>query len=391
MKLTRFFPLLSLLASPAAWAVYAPIPEQEQGKQFTVSAYAGITHDDNIFGAPTSEISSEIYTFAPELKLNSSLTDQTFLSASYKLTLDHFTDRPGDKTIDSHDLMLRVAHAFNADTNIDISETYTISKNPESLLAGVPINTDQSFKRNQLDGRFVTAVGPKTTATVKARAVTYRYDNAALASGIDRTETLYGLEGGYKILPEATLVAEYRRQNVDYRTGGSTKDKKSDFLIAGVDYNVARKTTATARLGYEWRDRSGEPSSDAPYIELSVKHDYAEKSFITAGYVYTFEEVSNIAQYNDTKVNRFFVNVQHAVTALIVASGSLSYEPSTLQGRAAVPNVDETAVRFGLALSYLLNKNWTLSATFDHDKVDSDAPSRELTRNRYGVSASFTF
>jgi predicted porin len=391
MKVTRCIPLLGFFAAQAALAVYAPIPEQQQGKQFSVLATAGFSHDSNIFGAASSEISSTVYTFSPELKFNSSLTDQTFLSASYKLTLDHFTERPGDKTLDSHDLMGRVAHAFSADSNIDITETYTVSKNPESLLAGVPINTDQSFKRNQLDGRFVTSLSGKTSGTIKARTINYRYDNAVLATSIDRTENLYGVELGQAFLPEVKLTGEYRHQDVNYRSNGATKDKQSDFIIGGVDYNVARKTTATGRLGYEWRQRDGERSSSTPYVELTAKYDYSEMSFFTAGYIYTFEETSNIATYTDTKVNRFFANVQHAVSALIVASGSLSYEPSTLQGRRGVADVDEKTTRLGLALSYLINKNWTLSGTFDHDNVDSDSPSRDLKRDRYGVSATFTF
>lgn len=391
MKLHRLVPLLGIVLVPVAMAVYAPIPEQEQGKNLTLLARVGISHDDNIFGAPSSEISSTIYSFSPELKYNASVTDQTFLSASYKLTLDHFSNRPGDKTIDSHDLMLRVAHAFSQDSNIDVSETHTISKNPESLLAGVPINTDQSFARNQLDGRFVTALGPKTSGTIKARSVLYRYDSANLSTDLDRTENLIGAEGSYALLPEVKLIGEYRRQDIGYRTGGATKDKQSNFLIGGVDYKVAKTTMLTARVGYEWRDRDGAASSDAPYIELSYKHDYAEKSYLAAGYVYTFEEVSNIALYTDTQVNRFFANVQHALTGLIVASASFSYEPSTLQGRTAVPDIDETTVRFGAALSYLINQNWTASVTFDHDKVDSDSASRELSRNRYGVSASVSF
>lgn len=391
MKLTQVLPLLGILAAHTAWAVYAPIPEQEQGKEFSASVYAGVSHDSNIFGAASSAISSTVYTFAPQLKYNSSVTDQTFVSASYKLTVDHFTERPGDKTLDSHDLMARVAHAFSSKSNIDITETYTISKNPESLLAGVALNTDQSFKRNQLDGRFVTSLHAKTTGTIKARTIDYSYDNAVLADSINRMENLYGVEVGHTILPEVKLIGEYRHQDVNYRTSGATKDKQSDFLIGGVDYNVAKQMTATARLGYEWRQRDGERSSGTPYVELSTKYDYAEKSYLSAGYIYTFEETSNVALYTDTKVSRFFVNVQHSLSALIVASGSISYEPSTLQGRRGIADVDETTTRFGAALSYLISKNWTASATFDHDNVDSDSPSRDLKRQRYGVSAAFSF
>lgn len=372
-------------------AVYAPIPEQEQGKDFSASVRVGVAHDSNIFGAATGAVSSSVYTVEPSLKFNTSLTDQTFFSASYRLTLDRMEDRPGDQTLDSHDLNVRLAHAFSQATNIDVSDNYTVSKNPESLLAGIPLNTDQSFKRNQVDGRLVTTLGERVSATFKARSVHYRYDNATLGASLDRTETLAGAAVTYTVVPELKAVGEYRRQDVSYRTAGANKDKQSNFLIGGLDYELAKKLTASGRVGGEWRERDGEGDTDTPYVELSAKYDYAEKSYLTGGYMHTIEEASNVARFTDTRVNRLFVNVQHSVSALIVTSTSLTYEPSTLLGRAGVADVDETTTRFGFAMSYLPTKNWTVSATFDNDRVNSDDPNRELKRTRYGVTATFAF
>ena len=144
-------------------------------------------------------------------------------------------------------------------------------------------------------------------------------------------------------------MLEFRREDVNYRTAGANKDKHTNFLIGGVDYSVAKQVTATGRLGYQWRHRDLERSSDAPYAEFSAKFDYAQGSYFSAGYVYTFEETTNVDVYTDTKVNRLFLNLQHSLTPLIVASGSLTYEPSVLQGRRGVANADETTTRLGLA------------------------------------------
>ncbi len=392
MKLTRLLSLLGVVTLfQPLWAVYAPIPEQEQGKQFSVMVRAGITQDSNIFGSAANAIDSVVYNFSPTLSVNSSLTDQTFVTGSHGLSLDHFTDRPGDKTLDSHTVMARLAHAFSSDSNIDLSNTFTSTRNPESTLAGVPINTDQSFKRNQFDGRFTSKFGQKMDGVVKFRTVNYSYDNATLATSIDRIENLYGVELGHQFLPEVRLSGEYRHQTISYDSNGGTKDKTSDFVIGGLEYQVAQKTSLTGRLGYEWRDRLSEKNSNAPYVELSGKYDYAEKSYLASGYIYTFEEASNTTLYNDTKVSRFFVNVQHAISALIVGSASINYEPSTLQGRRGVADVEETTTRFGLALTYLLNQNWTLAGTYDHDKVKSDDPARGMKRDRFGISAAFSF
>lgn len=392
MKFTRILSLLGVVAMmQPLWAVYAPIPEQEQGEKFSVLVHAGITQDSNIFGSGSSEIESVVYSFSPTLSVNTSLTDQTFFTGSYTLSVDHFTDRPGDKTLDSHAFFIRLAHAFSSDSNIDFSNAFESTRNPESTLAGVPINTDQSFKRNQFDARFTTKLGQKLDSVVKFRTVNYTYDNATLAASIDRVENLYGVELGHQVLPEIRLSGEYRYQTISYETGGGTKDKTSNFLIGGLDYQVAKKTSITGRLGYEWRDRASEKNSSAPFVELSAKYDYAENSYIASGYIYTFEEASNTALYTDTKVNRFFVNVQHAVSALIVASTSINFEPSALQGRSGVVDLEETTTRVGLALTYLLNQNWTLSATYDHDKVKSDDAARGVKRDRFGINASLSF
>lgn len=391
MTIARLFLVGCFAAALPAWAVYAPLPEQDIQKDFTATVRGGVYHDSNIFGAESGAISSTVYTLQPKLAYNSSLTDQTFASAGYTATIDHFDNRPGEKTVDSHDFMARLAHAFSSSSNIDVSNFYQIAKNPESLLAGLPINTDQSYKRNEFNARYVASPLPKLGATLKFRSVLYDYDNPVLSGSIDRIENLFGASGSYDLLPELKGVVEYRRENINYRKGGATKDKDSDFLIGGFDYAVARKLTLTGRLGNQWRERASERSSSGAYAEFSGKYNYAERSFVTGGYVYTLEETSNVALYSDTRVSRLFVNLQHSLSPLMVASASYTYEPSELQGRRGVANADETTQRAGLALTWLPTPHWSFSANYDYDDVSSEAPGRDQNRERYGVSAAYQF
>lgn len=391
MLFPRVLALGALLAAPAARAVYAPIPEQEQGRNLTISLRAGASYDSNLFGAATGEVDSAILTFAPKGVYNASLTDQTFLSASYGLALDYFTERPGNKLLDSHELSLRVAHAFTQSTTIDVFNLFMLSRNPESLLAGVPLNPDQSFYRNQIDARFNTPLTAKLELNVKARSVYSKYRNPTLGRSLDRIENIYGLSGEYAALPEVKLVAEARHQDVFYRKEGEFKNKRSEFLMGGVDYAVAKKFSTSGRLGAEWRKRVTERSTTVPYAEFSGKFDYGRESFLLGGYAYTLEETSNTARFTDSQVHRLFVSLQHHLTTLMVASGSLTYEPTQLQGRRGVANVDEITVRGGGALSYLVTKNWTLSASYDFDRVRSDDAARNMLRHRAGVSANYAF
>jgi hypothetical protein len=391
MNFSRALIFGGLLAASQLRAVYAPIPEQDQGKDLTLSLKGGLSYDSNLFGAATGEVGSAIWELAPQAAYNASLTDQTFVSASYGLILNQFDNRPGDKLLDSHNVALRVAHAFSQTSNIDINEVFMVSRNPESLLAGIPLSPDQSFARNQLDGRYVAPVSPKATLTIKARSVYFNYRNATLGRSLDRIENLYGISGDYAIVPEIKVVAEYRHQDVFYRKLGETKNKASDFFMGGLDYSLAKKLMMTGRLGVEARRRSAERDTTVPYAEVSFKYDYARSSFLTGGYAYTLDETSDTVRFTDSKINRLFLNLQHSVSALVVASASLGWEPSELQGRVGVANVDETTTRIGLALTYLPRANWSISATYDYDRVSSDDAARDLRRERIGVSSTYSF
>lgn len=398
MRLFRCLTAAVFAAAVPVFAVYAPIPEQEQGKDLTVTVRGGVSYDSNLFGAADDAVDSTIFTLAPRAVYNVSLTDQTFFSGYYGVTADYFLDRPGKKLLDSHDLGLRLAHAFSKTTNIDLNESFMLSRNPESLLSGIPLNPDQSFSRNQLDGRFTTPLSPKIGTVIKARSVYFDYRNATLGRSLDRIENMYGVAGDYAVLPELKAAAEYRHQDIFYRKEGELKNKRSDYVMAGLDYDIAQKLTLSSRVGAEWRRRAAEEDSTGPFVEISGKYDYAPQSFLVSGYTFTFDETSDTARFTDTRVHRFFANLQHKVTALIVASGSFTYEPSELQGRRAsalLPtgqaDVEETTVRLGFALSYIPTKNWTLSATADYDRVWSGLDSREMIRRRAGLNAIYTF
>lgn len=391
MKFTYALIAGGLIAVLPVRAVYAPIPEQEQGKDLTVTVAGGVSYDSNIFGGATDAISSTVFEVAPRIAYNASITDQTFFSASYALTLDNFERRPGQKLLDSHDVTLRLAHAFSKSTILDLTNDLMLARNPQSLLNGVALNTDQSFTHNQFDAHVTTPLTPKLKTELKARSSYTKYRNGAIGRLLDRIENLYGVAADYAVLPEVKAVAELRHQDVYYRKLGESKNKYSNYVMAGADYDVAKKLTLSGRLGAEWRQRLGAENTAAPYAEFSGRYAYAEKSFITTGYAYTFDESSDPTRFTDEKLNRFFVNVEHSLTALIVASASADYEPGVLEGRLGQANLNETSSRYGAALSYLPTKNWTVSVSYDFDDTHSDDQSRTTQRHRVGVNASYTF
>jgi hypothetical protein len=391
-RLTVFSLFVGL--SAVARAVYAPVPDQQQGRDISISLEAGLQYNSNIFGAATDPISSWIYELSPNLAFNSSLSDQTFFSSHFHPTLDYFENRPGTKAVYSQAIDAHIAHSYSPTSVLDVSDSYSYDQNPEAILNGatVPINTDQTLQSNEFDAHFSFAPTEKLGLVIKARSVYYDYINTQLGDQLNRFENLYGLEFDYSLLPDLKLAGEYRHQDVDYQHDPANNNKHTDFFMAGLDYAAAPKLTASFRLGAEYRTLAGLPDQTSPYAEFSLKYDYAKGSFVSAGYTYDLEETSAPNQFSDERVNRMFVNVQHKFSALIVGSASIDYEPSTLVARPGQgPNIEEDTTHAGVALTYLPTKNWSIIASYDYDFVDSALSYRGLERTRYGLSATYVF
>jgi hypothetical protein len=375
-----------------ARAVYAPIPDQQQGKDVSVSLEGGISYNNNIFGAATDAVSSLVFEVSPKLAYNASLSQQTFFSADFRPTLDYFDRRPGSKTLYSQAVDARIAHSYSPTSVIDLTDAFSYNQNPEALLNGAPINTNQTLLSNEFDGRYTFAPTEKLGMVLKARSVYYDYTSAVLGGELNRFENLYGMEFDYTLLPDLKAAGEFRHQDVDYSSNPASNNKHSDFLMAGFDYKAGPQLTASIRLGGEYRTFAGLPSTTTPYAEFSLRYDYAKGSFVSAGYTYDLEETSDPIHYSDEKVNRMFVNVQHQITALIVGSASMDYEPATLIGRPGQSgNVGEDSTHAGVALTYLPTKNWSITLSYDYDFVDSGVSSRGMNRSRTGLSATVVF
>ena len=375
-------------------AVYAPIPEQEQGKALTVYLATGAFYDTNIFGGSVNEVSSYVYELNPSVVFNASIDAKTLVAASYRLSLDYMPDRPGKKELDSHEFTGRVAHTFTPLMSLDLSDTYQLAKNPESLLPGVAtvVNTDQSYRRNLFDSRFAAGLTKRTGLVFKGRSTRYDYENSNLGLSLNHNEYLAGLAAEHAVLPDLKTVLEYRHLIINYDTAGDTKDKRSDFLLIGADHAVSERFGLTGRLGMERRRRAGGTSDTLPYAELGLKLDYGKSSYVAFGYSYSVEETSNIELYSDMSVNRYFVNVQQAIVTQVTATASLNWEPSRLHGRSGIhADLDETNTQLGLALIYRPGKVWSVSAVFDYDRINSDDSSRKLKRARTGLSAKYVF
>lgn len=241
-----------------------------------------------------------------------------------------------------------------------------------------------------MDARFNHAISERVGLTFKGRHSLLDCRNALLATQLDRRDV--PLSASATLRPGRQAVGEYRFRAVRYDRDRATKNKDSHCFRAGLDYELDRKVTLGLRAGFEARDRAGAPNDASPFAELTARYNYGAQSFVSGGLLYALEEASNPGRYTDVQVNRWFANVQHAITPRIVGAGALTVAPSTLQGRRGVsPDRDETTIRLGLALTYLAPRDWLVSLSYDTDSIDSDDVNREQSRGRVGLNARYVF
>ncbi|MDX2187509.1 MAG: hypothetical protein SFV32_11295 [Opitutaceae bacterium] len=382
---------VAFVTAGIARAAYAPIPDLERGKLLTTYLAVGAYHDTNIFGAPSEEAESWVMQVTPSLAFNYNPDKQTLLAAGYRVEWSHFTDRPGRRDLFSHQVTARAARTFSPRLDADFNALYGLVRNPESLLPGLQVFArDQSRRDTVSDGRVRFVATPRFSLTARAKYARFAYDQEGLATDLDRTEYLTGLAASYLARPRLQAIAEHRGQWVRYRVGGDFKDKDAHSLLGGFDYAIARRFGLTTRAGAEWRTRD-EGTELRPYGEVGVRWDYAKESFISTGYAYVVDEVSNLERYADATLHRFFINAQHALTARLYLTGAIQVEPTKLNGRRGLTDVDETNQRMGVALVFKFTKRWDARLTFDRDDVDSDDATRNLRRTRSGIATRYSF
>ena len=76
----------------------------------------------------------------------------------------------------------RLAHSFSPTSVLDVTDSYSYDQNPEALLNGAPVNTDQTLQSNEFDGRYTFAPTEKLGLVLKARSVYYDYINRRWAT-----------------------------------------------------------------------------------------------------------------------------------------------------------------------------------------------------------------
>jgi hypothetical protein len=152
--------------------------------------------------------------------------------------------------------------------------------------------------------------------------------------------------------------------------------------MAGLDYAVARSSPPAAGSVTSGVERDGAADTDAPYAELAAEIRLRAEVVPHRRFRHTLEE-RRMSPASPTR--RSTASLQRAACAHPADRRVRSRSPTNPRPCRAArgqADVDGETTRVRGRLSYLPTKNWTVSATFDHDRVKSDDTSRGLRRAR---------
>lgn len=384
---------VSLALASTAKAVYAPISDVEKGRLLTTYATVGGYYDTNIFGGPYNERASWVTYVAPQAALNWNPRKQMLLAGNAGVRWDNYDNRPSASNLFSYNSSLRLAYTFSPRLEAEVSGLYSLTRNPESLLAGANtlLAEDQTRRDVGFDSRVRWTFTPRNGLVAKVRGSQFHYRTRGLSVELDRQELLTSLAWTYLVRPRSRAVFEHRSQLVRYRYQEEFKDKDSQLFLVGLDYSLGRTLGLTSRAGAEWRQRT-DGVAWRPYGEVGAKWDYAKGSYLSGGYAYVIEEVANVAVYNDISVHRFFLNLQHALTPTLTGGLALGWEPSRLNTRRGVGRrASETNWKLGASLEKKFSSRWSVILSCDYDDITSDDTTRGLHRLRTGLSSRHVF
>ncbi len=345
--------LLLLLALPTTlFGVYAPIPEQEQGKALVLSLETGYLYDDNILGSPVDEIGSSVFAVIPGVKYNAAIEAQSFFQASYKLNALFYSDRPTEDKLYNHFFNVKYSHTFSPTLILEVSDAYSLIDSPESFLLGLPLQTNQSNDINQFDFSLAAGLSPRTSMLFKYRNFNFAYDDANVAPVLDRNDNLFGLQVGYNWTPEASLVFEYRSQDRAYSTAAGLKNSDSSFFLFGLDWIPSPTFQINGRIGVDERKQETGADDTNPYGQLTGIYQYNPDSFVAFNITYETAETSAPIQFSGEETFSLLLNIQHALSSKIFLGGSIYYDSADLIAQAAPANISDNTVRLGLSAIY---------------------------------------
>jgi hypothetical protein len=345
----------------------------------------GLTYDDNVFATKNDTDDDFIFTVRPEITAESqwsvhSLAVSTFGEFGfYESETDSNYQDFGGAVAGTLDVLRN----SRADGRLAISRLHDDREDPDQ--ADVQ-DVTQYFLYDATVGYRHTFNRVFLRPTGFARR--YAYENAGDVSNAGRDYNTYGLglRTGFIVSPRISVFTEVDGDLVRYDEGGDNDDSNGVDVLGGVEVDFNRLIVGEASIGYGWRTYDNDDFDDTNGLAANLGITWTPTQLTTVNFLgRSAIDESDVVFEGDRasgELNQSIgVIVNHDLRRNIVLTASTSYERGDFQ---ETSRTDHT-FRAGGGVSYLINRNFSVDATYNFSTRDSDDDDSEFDRNIFRV------
>lgn len=351
------------------------------------SLQTSVTYDDNVFATNNDEDDDFVFNVSPEVRAESQWSRHS-LAATVFGDLGFFASETDSNYQDFGTALTgRLDALRNSRTtgNVLIARLHDDREDPDD--AGVQDVTQYWQSEARVDHRHEFVRFFIQPSLFAAR---FNYESAGDVSNAERDYNSFGggFRAGFAVSPRINVFGEVNSDIVRYDDAGDDDDSNGADVRAGVEVDVTRLVVGEASLGYAYRQYDEFENEGGLAGDLAIT--WTPTQLTTVDFIGNagFEESTVVFDGDRASGNLstgLGVVVNHDLRRNIRLNANVSYIRDDFQGTS---RTDDT-VRLGGGVSYLLNRNLSVDASYRFDTRSSDDNNAEFDRNlfRLGLTA----
>lgn len=401
-------------------------------KPWSIGASLRGFYDDNYFTYPKAlreRAGFDDDTFGFDISPTAAINlkrDQTTFGLSYLYTFRYYIDRESPHDDQSHQINLKLSHAFNERFSVDLKDSFVVAQEPtviDPAFVTYPARAEGDNVRNTGTIQLNATVVDNFSVNGGYSNTYYDYEQqnkdvpelgfmGSRSAVLDRIEHLFYVDGNYQLLPKTTLSLGYQFGVNDYTSDGlfapgltgNDRDNRFHRVTVGVKQHLNPQLDVSAKVGVELTQYENQNVFDDqtnPYAEASVRWAYMQGSSINAGLrhqrIATDIRLIGTKAVADQQATLFWLSVNQAITSKITAILMGQYQHSSYGD--STPGAGELVDELffvGATVAYQFNPHVAAEAGYTFDRLDSDASfignaSRSYTRNRIYIGTRLSY
>lgn len=344
------------------------------------------TYDDNVFATSDDEEDDFITTLRPEVRAESQWSRHQLTATAFG-EFGFFADE-NDSNYEDFGAgiggRLDVTRESRTTGNLSFARLNEGRDSPDE--GGVDEVTQYWQYNARLSHRhsFVRFfVQPTLTASRTS------FESAGDLSNAQRDRNRYGggLRVGFNVSPSINVFAEGNGDVVEYDDSGAVDRDSTGFNVrGGAEIDITRLIVGEFSIGYDRREYDDDALDDAQGLAATVGLTWTPTQLTTVLVNATsgVDETTVVFDGEQASGNlrsALALGVRHELRRNIILNGDVNYIRDDFEGTA---RTDDT-FGVGAGVSYLINRNLSVNASYTFTTRDSDDDTAEYDRNLFRV------